>query len=223
MNFYEFSWDSKSDNITIIQKYTEKDLDETLENLKICHLGRFILILKKSEKFLNTEILDKYIGGEFQPINLSIVFLNKDIKFKTYNNIKLNDFKDLIKKYFNVNCDIEINLKSSNKNISLDNIGYDKKNSCYLNLKQLKINDKSILIVSKSKQNENDEYSLNILDGEKKLEENTSKVSNIVCLEDDRDNPQIIRTKLNKTFEDFIKKITKKFSLTGDINIRLRK
>ncbi len=229
---YEFSFDSKCDNITLIQKYTEKDLYESLEKLKICHNGRFFLLNKteKSEDVftLNPIMLDKYIGAEFQPVSINIIFQNKDCKYRTYSNLSLNDFKKNIQKYFNFDYNIEINLKINNKNVSLDNIAFDKKNNFYLTLKQLKVNDKSILIISKSK-NENvqsqdisKQSKLNE-DNNKNCESEVVKVSNIVCLEDDRENPQIIRTKLNKSFDYFLKKISKKFNLTSELNIRLRK
>ena len=58
------------------------DIDEleSLEKLKICHNGRFFLLNKteKSEDVftLNPIMLDKYIGAEFQPVSIKIIFQN---------------------------------------------------------------------------------------------------------------------------------------------------
>lgn len=232
---YEFSSDSKNENLTIIQKYSEKDLNESLEKLKICHNGRFILLNKTKKQedktfTLNPEILDKFIGAEFQPVSINIIFQNKDYKFRTYTNLILNEFKKHLQKYFNFDYNVDITLKSINKNINLDNIAFDKKNNLQLTLKQLKVNDKSILIISKFK-SETDQGLDNLREPNSNQNKNNNndddkesvKVSNIVCLEDDRDNPQIIRTKLNQTFDNFLKKIAKKFNLTPELNLRLRK
>jgi len=228
---YEFSCDINNSNLTLIQKYNVKDLDESLERLKICHNGRFLIFNKTNNKNerdfeFNPEILDKYIGAEYQPISINIVFQNKDYKYRTFSNLTLSQFKNELKNHFNFDYEVEINLKINSKSNYLDKIAFDKKNNTYLTLKQLKVYDKSILIISKSKnensnmKNSNDNQSNENIS---RKEENTLKVSNIVCLEDDKENPQIIRTKLNKTFEYFIKKIIKKFGLTFDFNIRLRK
>lgn len=227
---YEFSCESKSDNITLIQKYTEMDLDETLEKLKICHNGRFFIARKNDNSNLNCEIIDKYIGADFQPVTINIIFQNKDHKYKTFNNLKLSEFKNNLKKQLNIDYNFDINLKNNNKNIRLDKIAFDKKNNNYLTLKQLKVTDKSILIIIKTKSDTNlDNNNINYNNKDDKEAKNiketldTVKVSNIVCLEDDRDNPQIITTKLNGTFDYFIRKIVKKFNLPSDLNIRIRK
>lgn len=237
-SLYEFSYDAKSNNLTLIQKYSQKDLANSLSELKICHNGRFVMLMEKVflnvQNNLKTEILDRAIGAEFQPLEISLILLNKDYKFRTFSNLTLNELKESIKKYFNIDYNIDIGLKNNNKNIVLENISHDKKNNIFLNLKQLKINNKSILIVSKSKLENGLTSELNgtdmteLVNGNSVVQEISNKsesvkVSNIVCLEDDRDNPQIVRIKLNQSFEDLIKKIIKKFSIGQDNIIRLRK
>lgn len=225
----------------MIQIYTPRDLDQTLKELKICH-NNYLLIIKNSalnvekifkenEPKLNTNIMDKYIGLDFQPISLTIILNNKDHKYKTYNNINLSELKNGLQKQFNFSYNISIKLKNEHKSINLDDIEFDRKNKIPLNLKQMKVTNDSILVISRNQEiNNNDNESKENLDlnsisisNVDNNPPNKIKVSNIVCLEDDRNDVRIISFNLKKSFEDFIKKIKKIFSLEEEIIIRLRK
>jgi hypothetical protein len=253
---YEFFCDKKTNYITLIQKYTQKDLDQTLKELKICHNSCLLIIKKEyinkkenkeNKSKLDTDIMDKYIGLDFQPISLTIILNNKDHQYKVYNNINLSELKNRLQKHFNISYNISIKLKNEHKSINLDEIEFDRKNKIPLNLKQMKVINESIIVISRNEKenpinlnqenndntnNNNNKYdetnNNNNKDKEKLNPNNNSdslkiKVSNIVCLEDDRNDVRIINYNIKKTFENFIKKVIKKFSLTDDIIIRLRK
>ncbi len=184
---------------------------------------------------LNTDIMEKNIGFDFQPISLKIIFNNKDYKYKVYNNINLIELKNKLQKQFNFSYNISIKVKNEHKSIILDDIEFDKKNKIPLNLKQMKVINDSILVISKNENcinNDNDyDNKINNINNNKEDKENLycnsdsikKKVSNIVCLEDDRNDIRIINFNIKKTFEDFIKKIKKNFSLNDEFIIRLRK
>ena len=88
----------------------------------------------------------------------------------------------------------------------------------------MKIKDNSILLISRA-ENSDTEKGLNSKDDSKAEKSSEEKITTFVCLEDDteKENIKIINFRLNKTFEDYLKKIQRKFSLSDDIPIRIRK
>ena len=134
-----------------------------------------------------------------------------------FNNLQLDEFKKNLKDYFKIDYEISLIFKNNNKNINLDKIGFDKKNNCFLNLKQLRLNDKNIIFITKQ---ESDTHKQEINENNEELDE---KINTIVKLEDDDENHEIVKIRLNQTFDDLIKKIKKKLNIDESIIIRLRK
>ena len=69
-------------------------------------------------------------------------------KIKTFSIFTLPEFKEFLKNYFKITFEFELTFKSNNKNINLDTIGFDKKNNCYLTLKQLRLEEKSHIFIT---------------------------------------------------------------------------
>jgi hypothetical protein len=217
---YEISYRKESNGVVLIQKYSyEKDHDQTLVDLKILHNSRLIII-NKSSTSLDLDILDKQVGNNFEPVSLHIIHGSIDKMIRVFSNMNVNELKEFIKEKFNLSHlgDFDINLKSQTKNVNLAKTGWDRKNECWLTLKQLRIVDKNIIFITKSSAESNKKN-----DQAHDSSEPNEKITTIIKFEDDEENVHIVKIYLNQTFEELVNKIKKKLNLPEDSTIRLRK
>jgi hypothetical protein len=209
---YEISYNKHNNTLVVLSKYDKSKIDITLEDLAIKHKGIFIAV--RFDSHLKTDIIDKAIGSTFEPINLQVLYQSKDKKIRIYNNIKLDDFKEYLKQLFKIESDISLIVKMNNKNNNLDKHGFDKKSGTFLTLKQLRVNDKDIIFITKqiTKSSQNVQNNDDIYE---------DKINCIIHIEDDPDFLEIVKIRQNKTFEHLVVKIKK--SLNIECEIRLRK
>jgi hypothetical protein len=213
-----------NNKVIILQKYDSTMKSETLENLKICHKGRFILVNKNqphSENNLLADLIDSQIGINYEPINLKIFYGTQEKQIRVFSNLDIPSFKDKIKQFLLIPQSIDIvlnfksgsgtssNLISNQKNINLEKVGFDRKNQCWLNLKQLKVTDNSLIFIAKSAEggfckNNNTDCTTNL--------EFEEKINCLVKIEDEEEIT-VVRARLNTTFEQLIAKIKKKLNL----------
>jgi hypothetical protein len=214
---YEIMYNKPNQSFTILSKYENNNSTENLEKLKICHQSRFIIVLQNQNNCLDTNILDKYIGSQFEPLTLHILFGSIDKHIRAFNNIKLDEFKTFLKEFFKIDYEISLTLKSNNKNINLDKNGYDKKNNTFLTLKQLRLNDHNIIFISKLIVKQKPENADNTEEIENELDE---KINCIIRLEDDQEFVEVVKIRQNKTFTHLISKIKKQLNLEQSIRLR---
>jgi hypothetical protein len=209
---YELSYNKLNNSIVVLSKYVQSNLDISLEDIGIKHKGLFIAIPFDSE--LKIDIIDKAIGNTFEPINLQILYQSEDKKIRVYNNMKLDEFKEYLKHLFKIENDISLIVKMNNKNNNLDKHGFDKKNGGYLTLKQLRVNDKDVIFVTKPSSKNTQSVSENNDD----IYED--KINCIIHIEDDPDFLEIVKIRQNKTFEHLVAKIKKKLNIECEIRLR---
>jgi hypothetical protein len=134
--------------------------------------------------------------------------------------MNIKELKEHLQNYFKIEHDIALVLRNNNKNSSLDKHGYDSKNCCYLTLKQMRMNDKNMIFITKPEKDGKElNQDLNNNDGG----ELSEKINTIIRIEEDDDNHEIVRIRLNQTFNDLMKKIKRKLQIDESLTIRLRK
>ena len=209
---YEISYNKHNNSLVVLSKYDKSKNDMTLEDIGIKHKGLFVAISPNSS--LNTNIIDRAIGHCYEPISLQILYQSEDKKIRVYNNMKIDEFKEYLRKLFNIDTDISLVVKMNNKNNNLDKHGFDKKNGTFLTLKQLRVNDKDVIFITKPMT----KVSQNTADNNDDLYED--KINCIIHVEDDSDFLEIVKIRQNKTFEQLVSKIKKKLNLECEIRLR---
>jgi hypothetical protein len=135
-----------------------------------------------------------------------------------FSNMDIKELKEHLQNYFKIDHDISLVLRNNNKNSNLDKHGYDSKNNCFLTLKQLRLNDKNMIFITKPEKDGKE--SNQDLNNNGELNE---KINTIIRMEEDDDNHEVVRIRLNQTFNDLMKKIKKKLQIDESLTIRLRK
>jgi hypothetical protein len=209
---YEISNNKLNNSLVVLSKYDKTKNDMTLEYLGIKHKGLFVAISKSSS--LDTNIIDKAIGHSYEPICLQILYQSEDKKIRVYNNMRIDEFKEYLRKLFEIEIDISLVVKMNNKNNNLDKHGFDKKNETFLTLKQLRVIDKDVIFITKHIT----KVSQNPSENNDDLYED--KINCIIRVEDDSDFLKIVKIRQNKTFEQLVTKIKKKLNLECEIRLR---
>jgi hypothetical protein len=201
--FYEFFYKKESQAITLVSKLTSANREEDLEQLKICHNSWFILVDKS---LVDTEVLNNLVGINKEPLRIHLIYGSEDRHIRTFSSTTIQEAKELFKTYFNIKDEVSIVFKNNTKNVILDKVGYDKKNECWLNLKQMRVHDKSVIFLTKS------------LEDSKEKVEREEEINCIVKVEDE-ENFTIVKARLNMTFANLLRKIREELNLCENLNV----
>jgi hypothetical protein len=150
-------------------------------------------------------------------MTLHILFQSIDKHIKTFNNVKVDEFKNFLKEYFKIDYDISLVLKSNNKNINLDKNGFDRKNNTWLTLKQLRLSENNIIFVTKTVNKVKTEETTSTSVPENELDE---KINCIIRLEDDQEFVEVVKIRQNKTFSQLVEKIKKQLNIEQTFRLR---
>lgn len=131
-------------------------------------------------------MIDTHIGQDFESVEINIVYNGIEKKVKSFSKTSLIEFKEFLRVYFKINYKFDLTFQANNKTINIEQIGFDnKKNNGPLNLKQLRLGEKSHIFITVMSQLNNKKIAKGTVINEKAdLEE---KKNCIVKLEDSED------------------------------------
>lgn len=225
--------------------------NKKIKELSISHNSNLIIVTEKSHDVFHNS-LNKYFyekstsSNIVEPIYTRVIYKNHEVTIQRYSNEDYISFKLFLIKYFKIsfleeikneieenkekNSDekiaeqIAIYFDSGNKKICMDDICLSSKKDKYLNVSQLKINERILYIKSKDNSN-NQNSNSNTLNKEDTnfLISDNSNIINILLQEEDDENVISFSFSLKSSFLELKSYIRTLLSIHKDIEFRIRK
>lgn len=211
-------------HLLIIQEDNYNEFKEKIDN-------KYTITKEEKDLKSNEIVISEKLINSLEPYSIKVIYNNKEYFIERYSIELYDSFKQYIIDYFNIKINITSNSESqeehnnapislyfdnNSKKISLDHIAYDSKKQEYLSLKQLKLNER-IIIVSKSSHT-----SLKNKDAEE-LVDSENMINIFARCEENEDDVVLLPFYLNKTFKELRDLLLSTFKIEENVEIRIRK